>query len=127
MKPSTLCVIVLIAGLGAMPLAAQDATQSSDTGQAAGSDQAAGSGQAAAAGQASGTDQSQSSSSDDMFNSQESVTQTTPQTQNAAPREELLKEAAPRITGNFTSKVGLSWNWANVWRSEEHTSELQSL
>jgi hypothetical protein len=111
MKPSTLCVIVLVAGLGALPLAAQNAGQSSDTGQAFAS------GQSGASGQASATDQSSSSSGDDMFNSQESVTQTTPQTQNAAPREELLKEAAPRITGTFTSKVGLSWNWANVWNT----------
>jgi hypothetical protein len=71
-----------MAGLVALPLAAQD------TGQASG---------------------------DDMFNTPESVTQTTDQTQNAAPRDALLKETVPRITGTFTSKITASWFWNDVW------------
>ena len=94
MKRITLCAVALMAGLVALPLAAQDAGQSSGQSSAQSSDQASG---------------------DDMFNTPESVTQTTDQTQNAAPRDALLKEATPRITGTFTSKVAATWNWNNIW------------
>ena len=81
--------VCLLAGLAALPLAAQDSGQgSSDTG---------------------------SSSGDDMFNTQETVTQTDQQTQNNAPRDALLKEAAPRITGTFTGTVASTWNWADIY------------
>jgi hypothetical protein len=57
-------------------------------------------------------------STDDIFNETEQVTQTTEQTQNAAPRDEILKAAVPWITGSFTGKVGLDWTWNDVWTSD---------
>ncbi len=57
------------------------------------------------------------SSGDDVFNSDESVTTTTDQTQNAAPRNDLLKEAAPRITGTFTGTAGFAWNWSDIYNT----------
>lgn len=57
------------------------------------------------------------SSGDDVFNSDESVTTTTDQTQNAAPRNDLLKEAAPRITGTFTGTTGFAWNWSDIYNA----------
>ncbi len=60
------------------------------------------------AGQASG---------DDVFNNAETTTQTTDQTQNAAPRNTLLTETTPRITGTFTSQAGFTWNWSNIYGS----------
>ena len=56
-------------------------------------------------------------SGDDIFNAPESVTQTTDQTQNASPRDTLLKEAVPRLTGTFTSSIGFAWNWSDIWGS----------
>ena len=90
MKRFTLFAVALVAGIVALPLAAQDAGQSA--GQS--SDQASG---------------------DDMFNAPESVTKTTDQSQNAAPRDALLKETTPRITGTFTSQIQVQWNWGNIW------------
>ena len=57
------------------------------------------------------------SSGDDVFNSDESVTTTNDQTQNAAPRNDVLKESAPRLTGTFTGSVGLSWNWSDIYNA----------
>jgi len=54
---------------------------------------------------------------DDIFNTEETVTQTTQQNQNAAPRNDVLTSAAPWITGSFTGKVGLDWSWSDVWSS----------
>ena len=58
---------------------------------------------------------SAATSADDVFNTEETVTQTTEQTQNAAPRDELLKSAVPWITGSYTGTVGFVWNWNDVW------------
>jgi hypothetical protein len=58
---------------------------------------------------------SAAASADDIFNEEENVTQTTEQTQNAAPRDEILTSAVPWITGSFTGKVGFDWKWNDVW------------
>jgi hypothetical protein len=87
MKSNTLFVALLLAALGLAPLAAQDSA-------------------AASAGDVFG---------DDVFNTEESVTQTTEQTQNAAPRDEILTSAVPWITGSFTGRVGFDWTWNDVW------------
>lgn len=55
---------------------------------------------------------------DDVFNEEEQVTQTTEQTQNAAPRDEILTAAVPWITGSFTGRVGFDWTWKDVWTSD---------
>jgi len=52
---------------------------------------------------------------EDLFGQEEQVTQTTEQTQNAAPRDEILTSAVPWITGSFTGMVGLDWSWSDVW------------
>ena len=54
---------------------------------------------------------------DDIFNTEETVTQTTQQTQNAAPRNDVLTSAVPWITGSFTGKFGLDWSWSDAWSS----------
>lgn len=59
----------------------------------------------------------EAASSDDIFGEEEQVAQTTEQTQNAAPRDEILTSAVPWITGSFTGKVGLDWNWSDIWAS----------
>jgi hypothetical protein len=61
--------------------------------------------------------QDASASEEDIFGQQESVTTTTEQTQNAAPREEILTSATPWITGLFTGKVGLNWSWGDIWNA----------
>jgi hypothetical protein len=58
---------------------------------------------------------STAASADDIFNEEENVTQTTEQTQNAAPRDEILTSAVPWITGSFTGRVGFDWKWNDVW------------
>ncbi|MBE3064761.1 MAG: hypothetical protein IMZ69_07050 [Spirochaetes bacterium] len=58
---------------------------------------------------------STAASADDIFNEEENVTQTTEQTQNAAPRDEILTSAVPWITGSFTGRVGFDWTWNDVW------------
>ena len=52
-----------------------------------------------------------------IFGEEEQVAQTTEQTQNAAPRDEILTSAVPWITGSFTGRVGLDWSWSDVWGS----------
>ena len=54
-------------------------------------------------------------SEEDLFGQEEQVTQTTEQTQNAAPRDEILTSAVPWLTGSFTGMVGLDWSWSDVW------------
>ncbi|OHD74209.1 MAG: hypothetical protein A2177_11715 [Spirochaetes bacterium RBG_13_68_11] len=54
---------------------------------------------------------------EDIFGQEEEVTQTTDQTQNAAPRDAILTSAVPWIAGSFTGTVGLDWNWSDVWGS----------
>ncbi|HEY9595460.1 MAG TPA: hypothetical protein VHE79_13345, partial [Spirochaetia bacterium] len=100
MKKIIPCIVALLLVLGIVPVVAQEA--GTDQAPAAGSDQTDTSGQSM-------------SSGDDMFNSDESVQQTTQETQNAAPRDTLLKESAPRLTGTFTSKVSAAWSWNDVW------------
>jgi hypothetical protein len=62
-------------------------------------------------------DAAATASDNDVFGQEEQVTQTTEQTQNAAPRDELLTSAVPWITGSFTGKVGLDWSWSDIWGS----------
>ncbi len=64
-----------------------------------------------------GAQDATASSGDDVFNNDESVTTTNDQTQNATPRDDLLKEAAPRLTGTFTGSVGASWNWSDIYNA----------
>ncbi len=91
-KPLALaCALSL---LGLVPLAAQDAAAAD-----------------AAAPAETGT------SEEDIFGAEESVAVTTEQTQNAAPRDELLKSAVPSLTGSFNGRVALSWDWTDVWNS----------
>lgn len=59
----------------------------------------------------------QDADDEDVFGQEEQVTQTTEQTQNAAPRDELLTSAVPWINGTFTGRVGLDWSWSDVWGS----------
>jgi hypothetical protein len=58
-----------------------------------------------------------SASEEDIFGEEEAVTQTTEQTQNAAPRDEILASGVPWITGTFTGKVGFDWSWSDIWNS----------
>ncbi len=62
-----------------------------------------------------GAQETSTASGDDVFGKDEQVTTTTEQTQNAAPRKELLKEAVPWLTGSFTGKVGFAWNWSDIY------------
>jgi hypothetical protein len=57
----------------------------------------------------------QTSSGDDPFNTEESVVETTGETQNAAPTTEFLKTEGTRITGSITAQVGVSGTWDTVW------------
>ncbi len=66
---------------------------------------------------ASAASSSASPSGDDVFNSEESVTPAMESPQNAAPRNDVLKEAAPRLTGTFTGSAGFAWNWSDVWNA----------
>jgi hypothetical protein len=59
----------------------------------------------------------EAASEEDVFGQEEEVTQTTEQTQNAAPRDAILTSAVPWITGSFTGRVGLDWSWSDVWGS----------
>jgi hypothetical protein len=59
----------------------------------------------------------QDANDEDVFGQEEQVTQTTDQTQNATPRDAILTSAVPWITGSFTGRVGLDWNWSDVWGS----------
>jgi hypothetical protein len=59
----------------------------------------------------------QDAGGEDVFGQDEQVTQTTDQTQNAAPRDAILTSAVPWITGSFTGRVGLDWSWSDVWGS----------
>ncbi|HET6485218.1 MAG TPA: hypothetical protein VFH83_02290 [Spirochaetia bacterium] len=63
---------------------------------------------------------------DDVFNSDESTTTTTDQTQNATPRNDILKEAVPRLTGTFQGTAGAAWNWSDVWNSPFNILEPSS-
>jgi hypothetical protein len=54
-------------------------------------------------------------SEEDIFGQEETVATTTEQTQNAAPRDELLKTAMPWITGSFTGSVGVNGVWNDPW------------
>ena len=56
-------------------------------------------------------------SEEDIFGAEESVATTTAETQDAAPRDELLTSAVPWITGSYTGQVGLDWSWSDVWGS----------
>jgi hypothetical protein len=89
----TIALVLAFAALVLAPLAAQEAAAADP---------------AAAATEAS---------EEDIFGAEESVATTTAETQNAAPRDELLKSAVPWITGSFTGRVGLSWDWTDVWGS----------
>jgi len=59
----------------------------------------------------------QDAGGEDVFGQDEQVTQTTDQTQNAAPRDAILTSAVPWITGSFTGKIGLTWSWSDIWGS----------
>jgi hypothetical protein len=61
--------------------------------------------------------QDASASEEDIFGQAEAVTTTTEQTQNTAPRDEILTSAVPWITGTFTGKVGVNWSWSDIWNS----------
>jgi hypothetical protein len=88
----TIALVFAFAALVLAPLAAQDAA-SPDTAAAP------------------------AASEEDIFGAEESVATTTAETQNAAPRDELLKSAVPWLTGSYTGRVALSWDWSDVWGS----------
>jgi hypothetical protein len=90
MKRRTLAIVLGFAVLSLAPLAAQEA---------AGGEAVADAGV----------------SEEDIFGAEESVAVTTEQTQDAAPRDDLLTSAAPWITGSYTGRVALSWDWSDVW------------
>ena len=54
-------------------------------------------------------------SEEDLFGQEEEVTQPSEQTQNAAPRDEILTSAVPWLTGSFTGIVGIDWSWSDLW------------
>jgi hypothetical protein len=88
----TIALAFTFAALVLAPLAAQDAA-SSDTAAAP------------------------AASEEDIFGAEESVATTTTETQNATPRDELLKSAVPWLTGSYVGRVALSWDWTDVWGS----------